>query len=126
MSDELRRMASGLPPKPPGGGGGRMLPPGKRPKDYTPVEWDQYWDEKKEIEAETVIISTGASAKWLGLEGEQKFNGSGVSACTSLGSSVVCLLLKLASSASRPYVHTVLSPSGFCSIWAQVYIGFEP
>ena len=49
MSDEMRRMASGLPPKPPGGGG-RMLPPGKRPKDYTPVEWDQYWDEKKEIE----------------------------------------------------------------------------
>ena len=48
MSDEMRRMASGLPPKPPGGG--RMLPPGKRPKDYTPVEWDQYWDEKKEIE----------------------------------------------------------------------------
>ncbi|MEM9328444.1 MAG: FAD-dependent oxidoreductase, partial [Bacteroidota bacterium] len=38
-------------------------------------------DEKTEIEAESVIISTGASAKWLGLPGEEKFNGKGVSAC---------------------------------------------
>lgn len=38
-------------------------------------------DEKHEITAESVIISTGASAKWLGLESEQKFNGMGVSAC---------------------------------------------
>jgi len=38
-------------------------------------------DETKTIIAETVIISTGASAKWLGLESEQKYNGFGVSAC---------------------------------------------
>src|ERR1700756_5848581 len=38
-------------------------------------------DETKTILAETVIISTGASAKWLGLESEQKYNGFGVSAC---------------------------------------------
>ncbi|MEO1436153.1 MAG: thioredoxin-disulfide reductase [Bacteroidota bacterium] len=34
-----------------------------------------------EIHADTVIISTGASAKWLGLPSEQTFNGKGVSAC---------------------------------------------
>lgn len=38
-------------------------------------------DEVQTILADTVIISTGASAKWLGLESEQKYNGFGVSAC---------------------------------------------
>lgn len=38
-------------------------------------------DEKTTILADTVIIATGASAKWLGIESEQKLNGFGVSAC---------------------------------------------
>ena len=38
-------------------------------------------DNKDEIYSKTIIISTGASAKYLGLESEQKFMGAGVSAC---------------------------------------------
>jgi len=38
-------------------------------------------DNKTELEAETVIISTGATAKYLGLPSEQKLRGGGVSAC---------------------------------------------
>ena len=40
-------------------------------------------DGSKEIEADTVIISTGASAKYLGLEDEKKYAGMGVSACAT-------------------------------------------
>lgn len=38
-------------------------------------------DETKTILADTVIIATGAKAKWLGLPSEQQYNGFGVSAC---------------------------------------------
>ena len=40
-------------------------------------------DSKKILECETVIITTGAQAKWLGLESENQFNGKGVSACAT-------------------------------------------
>lgn len=40
-------------------------------------------DDEKEIEAETLIISTGATAKYLGLDDEKKYAGMGVSACAT-------------------------------------------
>lgn len=49
--------------------------------DFSSLPHKVVVDEVKTILADTVIISTGASAKWLGLESEQKYNGFGVSAC---------------------------------------------
>jgi thioredoxin reductase (NADPH) len=49
--------------------------------DFTSQPYKVQIDEEKWIEADSVIIATGASAKWLGLESEQRLNGYGVSAC---------------------------------------------
>ncbi len=49
--------------------------------DFSKTPHEVVVDETKTILADTVIVSTGASAKWLGLESEQKYNGFGVSAC---------------------------------------------
>lgn len=49
--------------------------------DFSGFPHKVWIDEEKMIEADSVIISTGASAKWLGLPSEEKYNGFGVSAC---------------------------------------------
>src|ERR1700761_6209222 len=49
--------------------------------DFSSLPHKVVVDDIKTILADTVIISTGASAKWLGLESEQKYSGFGVSAC---------------------------------------------
>jgi thioredoxin reductase (NADPH) len=49
--------------------------------DFSVRPFKVWIDEEKEIHADAVIIATGASAKWLGLESEERLNGYGVSAC---------------------------------------------
>jgi thioredoxin reductase (NADPH) len=49
--------------------------------DFMQPPYKVWIDEEKIVEADAVIIATGASAKWLGLESEQRLNGYGVSAC---------------------------------------------
>jgi thioredoxin reductase (NADPH) len=49
--------------------------------DFSATPYKVWIDEEKLMVADSVIIATGASAKWLGIESEQRLNGYGVSAC---------------------------------------------
>jgi thioredoxin reductase (NADPH) len=49
--------------------------------DFSAPPFKVWIDEDKLVEADAVIIATGASAKWLGLPSEERLNGFGVSAC---------------------------------------------
>src|SRR5918993_1815492 len=49
--------------------------------DFSSQPYKIWIDDEKLIEAYSVIIATGASAKWLNIESEQRLNGYGVSAC---------------------------------------------
>lgn len=49
--------------------------------DFSDQPFKVWIDDDHLLEADAVIISTGASARWLGMESEQRLNGYGVSAC---------------------------------------------
>lgn len=51
--------------------------------DFSEGRHEVYVDDKQLIVADTVIIATGATARYLGLETEEKYRGSGVSACAT-------------------------------------------
>ena len=51
--------------------------------DLKKIEKIVVLDSNKSLTADTIIIATGAQAKWLGLESENKYNGRGVSACAT-------------------------------------------
>lgn len=51
--------------------------------DFSKKPFTVIIDEQKEISADAIIISTGATARYLGLESEEKFKGMGVSACAT-------------------------------------------
>lgn len=51
--------------------------------DFSKAPYKITIDDEKVIEAQTVIIATGATAKYLGLEDEKKYAGMGVSACAT-------------------------------------------
>ena len=51
--------------------------------DFSKAPYKVTTEEGVEIEADTVIIAIGASAKYLGLDDEKKYNGMGVSACAT-------------------------------------------
>lgn len=56
-------------------------------KDATRVDFHQkpfrIWIDKEEVQAKTVIVSTGAATKWLGIESEKNLLGKGVSSCAT-------------------------------------------
>ena len=55
--------------------------------DITKVDFTQrpfkVWEGSVEYEANAIIVATGASAKWLGIPGEERLTGRGVSACAT-------------------------------------------
>ena len=73
LMDKLRAQAEKF--------GAEILPEVVEKTDFSGRPFHVATSEGKTLEAETVIIATGATAKWLGLESEKKLFGKGVSAC---------------------------------------------
>lgn len=86
--------------------------------DFSKAPYKVTTEEGVEIEADTVIIATGASAKYLGLDDEKKYNGMGVSACATCdGFSIARRLLPLWAVATQPVRMPSISPA-----WQRRYI----
>jgi thioredoxin reductase (NADPH) len=51
--------------------------------DFSTIPYKVTTEDNVTILCDSVIISTGATAKWLGLESEKKYSGGGVSACAT-------------------------------------------
>ena len=51
--------------------------------DFSKQPYQLWTDDRRELTADSLIIATGASARYLGLDDEQKYMGSGVSACAT-------------------------------------------
>lgn len=75
LMDDLKKQAARF--------GCQMLPQIVTRVDLSQRPYHAWTDEGQEIEACTVIIATGASAKYLGLPDEKKYAGAGVSACAT-------------------------------------------
>ncbi len=75
LMDDLRRQAARF--------GGEMRTGAIQSIDLSKRPFIATDDKGEQIEAETVIVATGASARWLGLDSEKKFYGQGVSACAT-------------------------------------------
>ena len=75
LMDEMRKQAENV--------GTEMVEDTIIDVDFTSRPFKAKTEDGKTIIAETVIIATGAKARWLGLESETKFRGFGVSACAT-------------------------------------------
>ncbi len=75
LMDEMRKQAEGL---------GTDMRSGMAVKtDLSAAPYHVWFDDSSEVCAQSIIIATGATAKYLGLEDEQKYKGAGVSACAT-------------------------------------------
>jgi len=83
-------------------------------------------DDGKTIEAETVIVATGASAKWLGIPSEQEYMGAGVSGCATCdgyfyrGKIVYLIHRRTEMRASKAMQNKVMNTANIGIIWDSV------
>ena len=75
LMDQMRQQAAGL--------GADIRRGNIVQMDFSSHPLKLFTDKKEELQADTVIIATGATAKYLGLPSEEKFKGMGVSACAT-------------------------------------------